>query len=157
MTDGVLEAASKIALEKPSFTAEDFFEKLIGKECSTEEEIWRARKNITTFLTRLERTKIISGEFKFEFTKNFGLPLEVRQGQLTKLGRLIASSPKAIRYSYFGFFLFRKKILSVLGLLAFFNLARNAYLGAALIAGWKEYLSIGVLMALILSWLHKQL
>jgi|GEM_PF-2612120 len=122
----------------------DFPKENIGSQA----DYWR-KKNVTVSLTVLEKTRLISGAIKPEFTPNFPLTKEVRYGKITWLGGLFEMLPEIFTCTLIFFYLQKQRIISILGVFAFVRLATNAYKGAEIISGWLEQVAAIILLYIL--------
>jgi len=142
----VYEACYSLYSDNDSFKAEEVIKKLQLPPASDEEGNYWQKKNTTNSLNILERSGLISGAIKPEYTKNLGLLKEVRHGSITSLGKKL---PKFFRMVWIYIYIKKQKILAVLGVLSFVRLASNAYIGASLVSNWIEYLAALIILYIL--------
>lgn len=147
-TEKYLDAVFVECVRLKEFKAHALFEKFVDSNLSGE-DTYHEKKNVTNALGFLESKHFFAGETKPEFTPNLRLLTEVRYGSLATLGKVMAHVPRSLRIGLFFVLLRWKACLSILGSLAFFKLAHNAYLGAVLLAGWLEYVSAAILFWIV--------
>lgn len=129
------------------FTAEHIFPKFLDVRV-LDQEGYQRRKNVVDALGFLENKRMLLGEMRVGFTPNLRIPTEVRHYTPTPLGRLVVRAPRVLRVGLFFALLQWKRLVAVLGALAFVRLLYNAYLGVVLLVGWIEHVAI-----LILAWI----
>jgi hypothetical protein len=133
-------------------------ERVIGKTFTAIESgnngYWQ-KKNVTESLNILERMKLVSGRVEPEFTPHLRFLLEVRHGQLTTWGRIFAKLPNFARVSLIYLYRRIKSVLSILGVLSFVHLSKNAYEGAQIVSGWLGYAAGFVLCYLLYLGIRK--
>ncbi len=134
--------------EGQEFNAETVIKRVFPKIEEGDAGYWQ-KKNVTDAMNVLERMKLICGEIKPEYTKNVRLLKEVRYGQITALGNFFKKLPKPLKCFFISAYLHRKGALSVLGVLAFITLCRNAAIGITILSGWVEYIAALVLLYLL--------
>lgn len=134
--------------ESGNFDAEAVLTKTYSKIESDKAGYWQ-KKNMTDAMNILERMKLISSEVEPEFTKNIRFLKEVRYGEITRWGKIFSKLPKVVRCIFI--YLYRRKsgAVSILGVLSFVHLSRNAYSSALLLSGWLEYISAAILLYIL--------
>jgi hypothetical protein len=145
--DDVFQSCCGIASTGAEFNVESVKERIYQVIEEDEGGFWQT-KNVTDALGILENMRLISGRIQPEFTNNIRLLKQVRYGNITAIGRYFGALPRVVRCGVV--YVYRKKriILSALGSLSFVYLCSRAYLGAAFLASWSEYLALAVVAVL---------
>jgi hypothetical protein len=136
----IFDVCIKATNDQGKFNAQQIIDAAFPQKPDGAEGYWM-QKNSTDALGVLESAKLISGSIQPEYTKNLRLTKEVRYGQITTFGKLFNNFPLFLKRYYLFMYLTRKGLISFLAVLAFIKLSFNAMQGAALLAGWIEYIA----------------
>lgn len=141
----IFDVCIKATNDQGKFNAQQIIESAFPEKRDGADGYWM-QKNTTYALGVLESAKLISGFIQPEYTKNMRLTKEVRYGKITSLGKLFNNLPLFLKRSYLFIYRTRKGLISFLAVLAFIKLSFNAMQGAALLAGWIEYIAAMLLI-----------
>ena len=144
----VFESCVSIAAEGQDFNAMTVIAKIFQEIEDGETGYWQ-KKNVTDAMNIIERMKLISGRVQPEYTKNVKLLLEVRYGKVTAWGHFFKKLPSLLKWILLYLYRRKKSVLSILGVLSFVHLSRNAYSGAMILSGWLEYIAAMFLLYLL--------
>lgn len=144
----VFDNCVSIASEGQDFNAEAVIAKTFQEIEDGETGYWQ-QKNVTDAMNIIERMKLITGRVQPEYTKNVRLLLEVRYGQVTAWGYFFKNLPGIFKWILIYLYRHKKSAFSILAVLSFVHLSRNAYSGAVILSGWLEYIAAMFLLYLL--------
>jgi hypothetical protein len=155
-TEKSLDALLEECAQREPFTPKDLFRKFVATDVD-EQEKYEQENCVTASLSFFERTRLISGKKKIEFTRTLRLAKEVKYGTLTKFGRIVRRAPHFLRLGLFCVLLQWRRLAALFAALAAVKLVHNAYQGVALLMGWVEYVSFLVLVWIVYLLLRRGL
>jgi hypothetical protein len=146
--DKVFIACIELAKADGTFTAKAVVARVAPPGLEGDDSYY-ADQNVSASIRILEHMRLMSGQTRPEYTPSLRLLMEVRHGHSTRLGATVSRLPAYLRYLLLVVYIQRKRVTSILGVLAFVRLLSNAYQGAALLGGWIEYVAALMLLYIL--------